>query len=58
MNTFITFMFYAQIVDVIVTAVKLPGKYPRQKFISLGSDVLSLILSIAMLTWVSYLKFL
>ena len=57
MDLFLSFMFWMYVFSVVVRSVWLIGEHPRIVKNSVGLDCFGLIAAIAMLAWVSWLKY-
>jgi len=56
-DTYLAVVFWLGILGVILKCVNLTQDHPRQKSVNIGEDVLSLLLTVAFLAWVSILRY-
>lgn len=56
-NTFVAFFFWYLIVVVFLKAINLCSEHPRSVTHNVGTDALSMIISIILLAWASFIKY-
>ncbi len=57
MDTFITFMFWMSLLNVLLRSLMLVLEHPRKMIISVSSDTFDWMANAALLAWVSWLKY-
>ncbi len=56
-DTYLAVAFWLGIFGVIVKSFYIVADHPRQRSVNIGEDVLSFLLTVAFLVWVSFLRY-